>query len=221
MPVPSGSFRSRSTAAGRRSAKSRRPSPTEAAAQRPVAARAASSSTQVLPHRVVVVDDEDQRRGGIATSPSAACYHRGPGKRREAWPAMRVTAPSSLSRCAGAAGRGLSAAGCYDFHLTGPEDPAAAAAAAHGRGERSSTASRTAACTRQRRCDDRVVFFGSWMRPASELPLTPEREQPRLDRHGGRRAGELPAAAASPTTVRVYDPFLARARRPAASRAGA
>ena len=70
---------------------------------------------------------------------------------------------------------------CYDFHLTGPEDPAPSA--------RPQLVSVTIEYRQPNgcvnsvgRCDDPVVFFGSWMRPGEEFRLTRDAGRPHLAR---------------------------------------
>jgi hypothetical protein len=65
----------------------------------------------------------------------------------------------------------VAAAGCYDFHLTGPEDPPPV--------ERPQLVSVTIEYRQPNgcdnalgRCDDPVVFFASWLEPGNEFRLT-------------------------------------------------
>ncbi len=66
----------------------------------------------------------------------------------------------------------LLAGGCYDFHLTGAEDPAPVPS------PRLVTVSieyrQPPGCLGGGRCSDQVVFFGSWMRPGTEFALSPD-----------------------------------------------
>jgi hypothetical protein len=96
--------------------------------------------------------------------------------------------------------------GCYDFHLTGPEDPP------------SPNPPRLVAVTIEYRqplgcvnsetnCDDQVVFFASWMRPGDEFPLV--RDPGGLIWRGVARGVPVNFPPRdSPHAVRVYDPHL-------------
>jgi len=97
--------------------------------------------------------------------------------------------------------------GCYDFHLQGPEDPPA------------DVIPRLVSVTilyRQpsscknapERCQDPVVFYGSWMRPGNEFSLTSDENNHYF--HGTALAVPVnypPKDVAY--TVKVYDPYLA------------
>lgn len=95
---------------------------------------------------------------------------------------------------------------CYDFHLTGPEDPP------------SPNPPRLVPVTIEYRqpngcansttnCEDRVVFFASWMRPGDEFPL-------QRDPGGLIWRGVAPGVPVnfpprdSPHAVRVFDPHI-------------
>jgi hypothetical protein len=100
----------------------------------------------------------------------------------------------------------LLAGACYDFHLTGPEDapqispPALVSVTVEYR--------QPAGCVNSvTHCDDKVVFFASWMRAGDEFAL--ERDA------GGHIWRGLATGVPvnfpprdSPHAVRVYDPHL-------------
>jgi hypothetical protein len=103
---------------------------------------------------------------------------------------------------------GLVPAGCYDFHLQGPEDPPV------------DVVPRTVSVTIQyrqpsscqndsSRCDDPVVFYGSWMREGNEFSLTPD-----VNSHVFRGTALVVPVNYPPRDqpyfVRIYDPYLAR-----------
>lgn len=99
------------------------------------------------------------------------------------------------------------AIGCYDFRLTGPEDPAPVPAQLV---EVSVEYRQAAGCDNDAaRCDDPVVFFGSWMRAGGEFAL-------RRDPTGYVWRGTALAVPANfppagePYEVRIFDPHLAR-----------
>lgn len=117
---------------------------------------------------------------------------------------MRISRRSLTAFLALAAG--LATAGCYDFHLEGPEDPAPL------------PQPRTVAvtieyrqptdCTQASdRCGSAVIFYGSWMRQGEVLVLNPVRGRA----HWVGTAANVPVnfpPRAGPYDVRVYDPFL-------------
>lgn len=100
----------------------------------------------------------------------------------------------------------LYSASCYDFHLEGPEDapspPLPRLVSVTVEYHQPSQCHNTPA-----RCADKVVFYGSWMRPGQELLLSPV---------PGRFiwVGTVPSVpvnfppAGQPHTVRVFDPYL-------------
>ena len=92
----------------------------------------------------------------------------------------------------------LFAAACDDYHLDGPVDPEPL------------SPPRTVSVTVEYlqpngcvegspRCEDNVVFFGSWMRPGEEFFLRPQPGRFLWRGHGHQRARQLPAARASRT----------------------
>ena len=101
----------------------------------------------------------------------------------------------------------LTGGGCYDFHLVGPEDPAPppvprlVSVAVEYR--------QPPGCLNApERCEDLVVFFGSWMRPGGEFFL-------QADAGGYLWTGvahgvpvNFPPGGDEPHRVRVYDPHL-------------
>ena len=102
----------------------------------------------------------------------------------------------------------LGTGACYDFHLTGPEDPPPVSpprlvsVAIEYR--------QPAGCVGpKQRCDDLVVFFGSWMRPGAEFFLTPD---PGNYTWRGVALGVPvnypPTERPTPYEVRIYDPHL-------------
>jgi hypothetical protein len=96
--------------------------------------------------------------------------------------------------------------GCYDFHLTGPEDPPAdspphlVSVTIEYRQPNGCINSRT-------NCDDQVVFFASWMRPGDEFAL-------RRDPGGLVWRGVATGVPVNfpprdvPHAVRVFDPHI-------------
>jgi hypothetical protein len=101
---------------------------------------------------------------------------------------------------------GIGPAGCYDFHLTGPEDPAPLAVPA--KVTVTVEYRQPAGCENATgRCDDPVVFFASWMREGGEFALT---RDPSGHVWTGR-AYEVPVnfpPRDDPHAVRVFDPHL-------------
>jgi len=98
--------------------------------------------------------------------------------------------------------------GCYDFHLAGPEDPAADVV------PRTVSVSivyrQPSSCANEPdRCDDPVMFYGSWMRPGNEFSLTPDPNS-----HVFRGTALVVPVnyppRDQPYAVKVYDPYLAR-----------
>jgi hypothetical protein len=99
-------------------------------------------------------------------------------------------------------------AGCYDFHLAGPEDPPADVVP---RVVSVSVEYRQPSSCKNApdRCADDVVFYGSWMRDGNEFALTPD---PNSHVFRGT-AFVVPVnypPRDQPYSVRVYDPYLAR-----------
>jgi hypothetical protein len=100
----------------------------------------------------------------------------------------------------------LAGAGCYDFHLTGPEDPPPVM-----------TPQLVSVTVEYRqpngcsnslgRCDDPVVFFASWLEPGNEFRLT-------RDAGGFIWRGTATRVPVNfpprdhPHAVRVYDPHV-------------
>ncbi len=101
----------------------------------------------------------------------------------------------------------LAVVGCYDFHLTGPEDaqqvspPALVNVSVEYR--------QPPGCLGGGHCADRVVFFGSWMRPGTEFGLTPDPGN--YVWRGlvyGVPVNYPPHENPQPYEIRVYDPHL-------------
>src|SRR4029453_9002550 len=78
----------------------------------------------------------------------------------------------SLRRCLGALACLLATGGCYDFHLNGPEEPPVVPTPRLV--DVTIEYRQPPGCLGGGRCDDQVVFFGSWMRPGTEFALTPD-----------------------------------------------
>lgn len=99
----------------------------------------------------------------------------------------------------------IAAGGCYDFHLAGPEDapdPASPQVVSVRIEYRQPNE-----CLSTSRCEDHVVFFGSWMRPGAEFML---RADPGSHLWTGI-AQNVPVnfpPAGEPYRVKVYDPYL-------------
>ncbi|MBI3932376.1 MAG: hypothetical protein HY317_03095 [Acidobacteria bacterium] len=99
------------------------------------------------------------------------------------------------------------AAGCYEFRLAGPEDPPPVPAPRLV----SVTVEyrQPAGCLGGGRCEDLVVFFGSWMRPGTEFALTAD---PGHFVWRGVATGVPvnfpPRENPQPYQVRIYDPHL-------------
>lgn len=106
----------------------------------------------------------------------------------------------------------LLAPGCYSFHTPGPEDPPPV------------DLPRTVAVTvqyrqpngciaaDQSRCDEAVVFYGTWMRPGGEFRLTPD---PAGSHVWTGTAYSVPVNFPPRDLayeVRIYDPFLQETR---------
>jgi hypothetical protein len=105
-----------------------------------------------------------------------------------------------------ALGAALLGGACYDFHLTGPEDPPSpnppnlVSVTIEYRQPNGCVNSRT-------NCDDRVVFFASWMRPGDEFALN--RDPGGLIWRGVARGVPVNFPPRdSPHAVRVYDPHI-------------
>jgi hypothetical protein len=101
----------------------------------------------------------------------------------------------------------LLSGGCFDFHLAGPEDPPALST------PRLVTVRveyrQVPGCAGGGRCDDNVVFFGSWMKPGTEFFLTPEPGN--YVWRGvayGVPVNYPPHENPEPYQVRIYDPHL-------------
>lgn len=97
--------------------------------------------------------------------------------------------------------------GCYDFHLTGPEEappvptPRLVSVTIEYR--------QPPGCLGGGRCNDQVVFFGSWMRPGTEFALT--RDAGNFVWRGvayGVPVNYPPRENPAPYEVRIYDPHL-------------
>jgi hypothetical protein len=98
-------------------------------------------------------------------------------------------------------------AGCYDFHLTGPED--APQVSPPGLVKVTVEYRQPPGCLGGGHCDDRVVFFGSWMRPGTEFGLTPDPGN--FVWRGlvyGVPVNFPPKNPPQPYEVRIYDPHL-------------
>lgn len=105
-----------------------------------------------------------------------------------------------------AAALALLGGGCYDFHLTGPEDaplpnpPRLVPVTIEYRQPNGCANSST-------NCDDRVVFFASWMRPGDEFPL--QRDPGGLVWRGVAHGVPVNFPPRdSPHAVRVFDPHI-------------
>lgn len=103
------------------------------------------------------------------------------------------------------------AGACYDFHLTGPEDPPDVPS------PRLVVVKieyeQPPGCLGGGRCDDMVVFFGSWMRPGTEFALTPDPGN--FVWRGvayGVPVNYPPHENPQPYEVRIYDPHLLASR---------
>jgi hypothetical protein len=97
--------------------------------------------------------------------------------------------------------------GCYDFHLTGPEDapelnpPFTVSVTVEYRQPNGCLSAPSPAC------DQPVVFFASWMRPGGEFTL--RREAGSLVWRGTARAVPVNFPPRDdPYEVRIYDPYL-------------
>lgn len=102
----------------------------------------------------------------------------------------------------------LALAGCPDFHLEGPEDPAPLPIP-----ERATVTieyEQPAGCVSTSvECQDLVVFLGSWMPPGGQIFLTPDAQR----RFWTGRIVDVPVnfpPRGSPYEVRVYDPHIQR-----------
>lgn len=96
--------------------------------------------------------------------------------------------------------------GCYDFHLTGPEDPpviktpALVSVVVEYRQP-------NGCLNRSLPCDEPVVFFGSWMRPGGEFRLT--RDPGSFVWHGVAQSVPVNFPPRDdPYSVRIFDPYL-------------
>lgn len=99
----------------------------------------------------------------------------------------------------------LSTAGCYDFEpdvTAGPSELPVAMLATVNVEYRQPNACLYA----EGNCADRVVFFGSWMRPGEEVLLEPASGRVWVGRVSNVPVNWPPAAA--PHRVRVFDPHL-------------
>jgi hypothetical protein len=100
----------------------------------------------------------------------------------------------------------LALGGCYDFHQTGPEDPAPLPRPTVV-SVRVEYVQPNGCIATARPCSDLVVFFGSWMRAGGEIQLTAD---PGSHVWTGVVTGvpvNYPPALA-PYSVRIYDPYL-------------
>jgi hypothetical protein len=108
-------------------------------------------------------------------------------------------------RVAGVALAGIAAASCFNFHLVGPDEPEVPV----GSGLVSVTIEyrQPPECLSTERCDEPVVFWGSWMVPGAEFSLAQD-----AGRHIWR--GVALAGPANfpphgePYDVHVNDPYL-------------
>jgi hypothetical protein len=101
----------------------------------------------------------------------------------------------------------LVSGGCYDFHLAGPEDAPALTP------PRLVTVHieyrQPPGCLGGGRCNDQVVFFGSWMKPGTEFALAAEPGN--YVWRGvayGVPVNYPPHENPDPYRVRIYDPHL-------------
>ena len=99
------------------------------------------------------------------------------------------------------------AAGCYDFHLAGPEDPAPVptprlvSVTVEYR--------QPPGCLGGGRCADQVVFFGSWMRPGTEFALSSDPGNYVWRAVAlGVPVNYPPKDPPTPYEIRIYDPHL-------------
>jgi hypothetical protein len=100
----------------------------------------------------------------------------------------------------------LALGGCYDFHQTGPEDPAPLPRPTVVT-VRVEYVQPNGCIATARPCSDLVVFFGSWMRAGGEIQLTAD---PGSRVWTGVVTG-VPVnypPALGPYRVRIYDPYL-------------
>lgn len=109
-------------------------------------------------------------------------------------------------RAAAALAAAVLVAGCYDFHLAGPEDPPPV------------LTPRLVSVTIEYRqpngcvnaatpCEEPVIFFGSWMRPGAEFALAPD---PGSHVWRGTAVGvpvNFPPRD-EPYQIRIFDPYL-------------
>jgi hypothetical protein len=101
---------------------------------------------------------------------------------------------------------GALAAGCYDFHLTGPED-APSVSPPHLVSVTIEYRQPIGCVNSTTNCDDKVVFFASWMRQGDEFALV-------RDPGGLIWRGVAPGVPVnfpprdSPHAVRIYDPHI-------------
>lgn len=117
----------------------------------------------------------------------------------------RRGAPLVVARC-GLLLATIAGFACYDFHLTGPEDPPAVPPALVSV---SIEYRQPAGCNNTpAQCDNPVVFFGSWMHPGAEFAL----QRDTTGRVWRGTALSVPAnfpPADEPYEVRIFDPHLA------------
>ena len=193
MPVPSGSFRSRSTAAGR-ALREERAGPRPRRRRPGSCGRArSSSSTQAL--RTTSSSSMTRVGGRDPAWRAAAWYH--PLERSEYGRAIAepVGSWSSLRRGRPAGAPALRRPSASPGPTRPrPRQPARALVSVtveYRQPERLREGSP--------RCDDPVVFFGSWMQPGRGVPPAPGAGPLHLAGRRPRRARELPAARRSPT----------------------
>jgi hypothetical protein len=103
----------------------------------------------------------------------------------------------------------VSGTSCYDFHLTGPEDPPSVPATQLVKV--SIEYRQQAGCNNDPgKCDDPVVFFASWARAGTEFAL--QRDATSFIWRGTALGVPVnyPPSGQSAYQVRVYDPHFAR-----------
>ncbi|MBN2369956.1 MAG: hypothetical protein JXO72_05665, partial [Vicinamibacteria bacterium] len=102
----------------------------------------------------------------------------------------------------------LSLAGCYEFHLVGPEDPPTISPPEIVSVEISYR--QPDACEgRGRACEGNVVFYGSWMRNGAEFSLAADATN-RVWRGTAYGVPVNYPPRDAPYSVHVYDPFLSQ-----------
>jgi hypothetical protein len=208
IPVPSGSLMSSRTAGGRQRPKERQPLADVGGLHRAVAARVQHLHAH-LADELLVIDDEN----GVEEDPPWHSRRRGrviiPGKSGQPRAhSLRHKDRMNSRNCRGllAAAAAVLAAGCYDFHLTGPED-APSVSPPHLVSVTIEYRQPLGCVNSTTNCDDKVVFFASWMRQGDEFALV--RDPGGLIWRGV--ATGVPVnfpPRDSPHAVRVYDPHI-------------